>query len=296
MIDIVRFQSQQTFETYFNHSPVRQIHIKFEQGLMDSRQALDEFELEGYCQACEQNSPFLVDKRYGSQQTEQGWMPNWRERLICPSCQLNNRQRAMIHVLKQAVAARQHEETADLKLYAMEQITPLFTWLQANLSIACTGSEYLGEDIQAHGLIDGIMSKIRHENVQALSFADNHFDFIVSNDVLEHVDQPRLAITEMMRVLKSGGQIFVSIPFHANQAHSCRRAEWVDGELLHYQAEQYHGNPLSEKGSLVFHDYGWDFIDWLKQAGFQDPALCSYWSYLYGYLGDPQYYFHATKA
>ena len=41
---------------------------------------------------------------------------------------------------------------------------------------------------------------------------DNRFDFIIFNQVLEHVPEPRLVLTELHRVLKPGGKMIYSGP------------------------------------------------------------------------------------
>lgn len=46
-----------------------------------------------------------------------------------------------------------------------------------------------------------------------LPYAEGEIDCIVCNAVLEHVEEPQLAIFEMYRVLKPGGQIWVEVPF-----------------------------------------------------------------------------------
>jgi SAM-dependent methyltransferase len=235
----------------------------------------------------------LIDKQYGAEEISQGWFPNWRERLACSHCQLNNRQRAMLHALKEAVKVRMAETPSEsLFIYAMEQISPTFHWLSEHLpQVTCIGSEYLGDQLLGGTIVNGI----RHENVEALSLADQSVDMILSNDVLEHVNLPELAMVEMYRVLKPRGEIFVTIPFHLNTFPNTRRAHLVQGTLTHLLPPIYHGNPLSEAGSLVFNDFGWEFVEQLKTVGFQDVSLCHYWSYLHGYLGEPLYYFWAYK-
>ncbi len=47
---------------------------------------------------------------------------------------------------------------------------------------------------------------------EALPFADNSFDFILSNEVLEHVTDDRQALMEMARVLRPGGRIIIFCP------------------------------------------------------------------------------------
>ncbi len=66
---------------------------------------------------------------------------------------------------------------------------------------------------------------MRHENIEALSFADQSFDIILSNDVLEHVNLPERAVAEIYRILKPGGEFFMTVPFHPNALQTVRRAE-----------------------------------------------------------------------
>jgi SAM-dependent methyltransferase len=57
-------------------------------------------------------------------------------------------------------------------------------------------------------------------DVQDLPFEDGRFDCIVCNAILEHVPEPELALFEMHRVLRPGGQIWVEAPFlQAYHAH-----------------------------------------------------------------------------
>ncbi len=47
---------------------------------------------------------------------------------------------------------------------------------------------------------------------EKLPFAENSFDFILSNEVLEHVEDDRLAVAEMVRVTRPGGRIVIFCP------------------------------------------------------------------------------------
>jgi SAM-dependent methyltransferase len=63
------------------------------------------------------------------------------------------------------------------------------------------GCDILIEDEQAHD--QARLKAIREP--YALPFADDSFDFIVSHQVFEHVQQPEVACREIARVLRPGG-------------------------------------------------------------------------------------------
>jgi SAM-dependent methyltransferase len=294
----LRFDQRPDFLDYLENSPVRGERLRREAALSEPLHRQDRFELDGRCAACDRPRRFLVDRRYGAHRTVDGWIPNWRERLVCRSCGLNNRQRAMAHALQEAVAARAPAPQPP-KLYAMEQVSPLFGWIVTKLAVRCTGSEYRDQQagmlVRAWSRLRHAGHRIRYEDAQALTFGDGQFDFLVSNDVLEHVDDPGAALTEMFRVLNPGGELFLTMPFRHDRDHSVRRAAMTGSGVKHLLPPEYHGNPLSRSASLVFHDFGWDFLEGLRSAGFRDACLQLYWSERYAYLGDPQYYFHAVR-
>lgn len=256
----------------------------YEELLQDAYGEVEEWYLPAICQACRMPVALLADRRF----TTTGKV-NFRERLVCGACELNTRQRFMAHLVRTALAAR----PGDVRTYLHEQVTPFWTWAQANLPGELIGSEYLGHDVPGGSEINGI----RHEDALALSFDDASLDLIVSNDVFEHVPDVDAALAEAARVLRPGGTLLFSIPFHSASDTTVRRAELRDGEVVELLEAQYHGNPLSEQGSLVFYDHGWDLLDRLERVGFSEPALVGFWSALYGYLGGGlQTVFAATRS
>jgi 2-polyprenyl-3-methyl-5-hydroxy-6-metoxy-1,4-benzoquinol methylase len=50
------------------------------------------------------------------------------------------------------------------------------------------------------------------ENALELTFPDNHFDLIISVEVIEHVGQPSRMMEEIGRVLKPGGLLIITFP------------------------------------------------------------------------------------
>ena len=55
--------------------------------------------------------------------------------------------------------------------------------------------------------------------LEALGFADAVFDAVLCTQVLEHVPEPHVVLEELWRVLRSGGQLFLSAPqsWHQHQ-------------------------------------------------------------------------------
>ncbi|MDF5731913.1 MAG: bifunctional 2-polyprenyl-6-hydroxyphenol methylase/3-demethylubiquinol 3-O-methyltransferase UbiG [Rhizonema sp. PD38] len=69
-------------------------------------------------------------------------------------------------------------------------------------------SEGAIEVAKQHALLDNIEIEYQTGSVYQLSFPNNSFDVVVSSDFLEHIEDLDKAISEMSRILKSGG-IFV---------------------------------------------------------------------------------------
>jgi hypothetical protein len=63
----------------------------------------------------------------------------------------------------------------------------------------------------------------------------------------------------------------------------------------HLSPPEYHGNPVDERGSLVFTDIGWDVLAQAMDAGFSDACVLAYYSTLYGYVGEIPLLFVATR-
>lgn len=243
---------------------------------------LDPWNYPAYCQPCRVGVVLTGHWRHSD-----GVRPNYRECLVCPRCGLNNRQR----FVSTAVRAIEADLVPGLPLYVYEQVTPFYRWASHSISRPVIGSEYLGPGITGGTVIDGV----RHEDALSLSFSDGELGMIVSSDVFEHVPDIDLALAEAWRVIAPGGILAFSIPFHTESDHTVQRAAMRDGEIVEYLPSVYHGNPVSDQGSLVFYDHGWDILDRCAAAGFSDAYGVAYWSALYAHIGGVQLMFVAEK-
>ena len=87
------------------------------------------------------------------------------------------------------------------------------------------------------------------------------FEFTVgfTQDVMEHVFHPERVFKEIARTLKPGGAHIFTVPLVNKNKPSKRRAEISkDSQIIHHEPTVYHGNPISEEGSLVTMDWGND--------------------------------------
>jgi SAM-dependent methyltransferase len=183
--------------------------------------------------------------------------------------------RASLHLLLSEL-----KPDRESRIYLTEQITALFHWIKLRYPRA-VGSEYL-RDGTARGQTNA--AGIRHEDLTALSFPDASCDFIVSLEVMEHIPDFRPAFTECARLLVPGGKFLLSVPFHRGPNHLVRASLRTDGSIEHHLPAEYHGDPLDDQGCLCFHHFGWDILDFLRQAGFRRATGYSIWSRELAYM------------
>jgi SAM-dependent methyltransferase len=279
----VKFRDLTAFHKYYESVADRRLSI--ERQLGDKYKNKTGWLFKGYCRCCEKDTAFLADWQYSD-----GSAPNYRERLFCNHCGLNNRQRFIMYYAKNLLRDRK----GVLRLFCYEQATSFYRHLAGRLDNAdVTGSEYLGGDKTSGEIINGI----RCEDALGLSFENEAFDIIISNDVYEHVPDVMKALSEAYRCLKKNGMLIFSVPFFMNKKTTEQRA-FIDnkGKTVHVLPEQSHANPVSRKGSLVYYDFGWDILSYCKEAGFKDAYAVAYYSMIYGYIGNGmQFIFCAEK-
>jgi SAM-dependent methyltransferase len=244
--------------------------------------AADEFKVPGFCAICEREVEFLVDRKYATTP-----LPNWRERLVCPRCDLNNRLRLSLHFVRQFCDVSESSH-----IYVTEQTSKLYSQMRKTYR-NLVGSEYL-RDGTARGAVN--RDGLRHEDMTALSFADSSHDLICTFDVLEHVPDYRKGIMEAVRCLKSGGRMLMTAPFNLNSESTQLRARLLqDGSVEHLMPPLYHDDPLSPAGVLCYQTFGWDVLELMAQLGVS-TALYFFWSDRLGYLGGLQFVIFGRKV
>lgn len=237
----------------------------------------ESFTLPGICPVENRAVRFLVDLQSSADGTEK--LPNYRERMVCPSCGLNSRQRGLALVALRLIAGLPR----GAQVLLLECESALFRALSDRCPphLRLVGSEFLGASARPGEIVGGL----RHEDACRLSFGAGTLAAHLSSDVLEHVADPRRALGEAYRCLVPGGVLLFSIPFYDDRDHSRSRAVCDEsGGLRHLEPPLFHADPRSEAGSLVVTEFGWDVLDWIRAAGFRDAAILAYWDPGFGFV------------
>lgn len=94
-------------------------------------------------------------------------------------------------------------------------------------------------------------------DVTDMQFADNTFDAVICNHVLEHVPNDRRAMREIYRVLKPGGWAILQVPIRKEMTYEDPSITSPEDRLRHYGQEDH------------VRWYGYDYPDRLAEAGFE---------------------------
>ncbi len=121
-----------------------------------------------------------------------------------------------------------------------------------------------------------IVDGIRNEDAQNLSFKMDNFDLVTSNQVFEHVPDDLAAFRECFRVLKPGGHLVFTVPFH-DTATTERVARLVNGTIEWLGEPEYHYSRTTGPHSVPAF---WRFSKHqiaarVKEAGFSSVHLVS---------------------
>lgn len=189
---------------------------------------------------------------------EIAWNPaNYRESGLAGG--LISRHRAVLLALTKCLPNLDRYET---KIYGAEAITELAFLLRGRFA------KYVGSEFAPSEQVRNWLYPINSEDLTALSFPSEVFDLVLTTEVLEHVPGIDLALAEMYRILKPGGWHVGTCPFLFNRQDSIVKTRIEGGQLVHLTEPEWHGNPMSEEGSLVFELPGWDILDRARAVGF----------------------------
>ena len=204
-------------------------------------------EVDGFCPICEKNVLF---------KSKEEWL---RDHFFCSKCGSIPRERALMQVIKTYYP--------NYKELDVHESSPGGRGASVKLHKECLkySASHFYPDIEPgsvhpkHGY--------RCENLEALTFEDESFDLVVSQDVMEHIYDPEKAFKEIARVLKPGGAHIFTVPIiNKSDETECWASREIDGDIIYHHEPEYHGNPIDEKGSLVTMHWGYDIQNFIMDA------------------------------
>lgn len=208
----------------------------------------------GWCPVCEKDVRFAANHQ---------WL---RDHYICPECGSIPRERAIMRILQ--------ERFPNWRNLRIHESSPVGRGSSAKLAADCKSYVHSQFDPElGFGNIHPAKG-YRSENLEKQTFAEEAFDLVITQDVMEHVFDVEAAFREIHRTLKPGGShIFTTPLVRKNRPSQCRATRGLDGSVTHHLTPEYHANPVSNEGSLVTWDWGFDITKIISDAGAGDAEI-----------------------
>jgi SAM-dependent methyltransferase len=181
----------------------------------------------------------------------------------CLRCRANITGLSLIPIIKS-----HFNSTAGKRAYEMSSYGITLAYLRRAFSDVTT-SEYM-PNAEPGSIVGGTLI----QDVQRLTFPDEYFDLITSNQVFEHVPDDIQGFRECLRVLRHGGAMIFTVPLK-NIPKTKQLAKLTNSDIVHLETPEYHS---SRKGGayseLTFwHHSMHDIADRVKQTGFDSVSL-----------------------
>jgi len=135
------------------------------------------------------------------------------------------------------------------------------------------GVEYAEETARIAQRLLGQQAHVQSASATAIPFPDQHFDLALCIEVLEHVQDDETALSEIARVLRSGGSLILSLPYR----HWFPSYSRLMGHIRHYTRTDVEA--MLARHGLVIAEYLPNFPRWSRFANY-----CYVISRLYTYV------------
>ncbi|NJO96517.1 MAG: class I SAM-dependent methyltransferase [Pleurocapsa sp. CRU_1_2] len=203
---------------------------------------------EGFCHTCDQEVVFS---------SKQSWL---REHYICHNCHSVPRERALMYCVEKFYP--------NWKQLSIHESSPANRGASLKIKNSCQKyqtSQYFSEFTLGKYHSSGW----RNEDLENQSFADESFDLVITQDVMEHIFNPDKAFSEIARTLKPGGAHIFTVPIiNKNKPSEVWATRESDGTINYIGKPEYHGNPVDSEGALVTMHWNYDICDYiLKHSG-----------------------------
>lgn len=187
---------------------------------------------------------------------------NARGDFFCIFCRSYSRKRHVAKILNQLVNTEYISELltqSDIKIYNTD-VNDSFS------KVLFKYGNYVSSDlIPGIELGKEVKKGVFCQNLEQLTFSDASFDFVITEDIFEHVRNCEKGFNEVYRVLKKGGYHIFTVPCNFDRF----TVTHVDtsGSEDKILISEYHG---SKRGKvLVYRTFGIDIFELLDSIGFE---------------------------
>lgn len=224
----------------------------------------------GYCPVCEKETIFLA-REYGL-----------RDHYRCIRCGCIPRNRAIIKILQSL--------RPNWRTLTIHESSPTHGYISEKFKSECDNYTFSYYDEKNElGEMYKNDKRYSNQNLEEMTFENNSFDVFITSDVFEHILNPWKAFNEINRVLRHNGIHIFTTPLYPF-IRTRSRIRITDKEVVNVLPPIYHGNPISQKGSLVTYDWGGDIVEKIyKNSGMKSEIYqfqCTEENYKMGLEGD----------
>ncbi len=177
----------------------------------------------------------------------------------CVMCRSNDRERLVTLYMKQFILSKKFE--------SMNMLHVAPEAMLASILIQDQRIKYIKGDKFAE---DYYYPDTIQMDITNITFEDKTFDFIMCNHVLEHIYEDNVAMSEIYRVLKPGGQAILQVPISSvlKKTYEDKRPKTKKMRIKYFGQRNH------------VRIYAWDYIKRLESVGFQVEIVS--FSELYG--------------
>jgi hypothetical protein len=233
------------------------------------------FSHKGHCVCCESEVTF---------EAHDSWL---RDSYFCMNCKCKARERALMTTIEKYYP--------NWKNLAVHESSPIKRG--ASLKLRKYSTNYLASQYYPSQEFGSMIDGFKNEDLENQTFADETFDIVITQDVMEHIYNPEKAFKEIGRTLKKGGAHIFTVPIiNRHMKTEVWATPGANGEANFLKTPEFHGNPVDPNGSPVTMHWGFDMVDFIKKASGLDTDVVDLYDKNLGIMGEFNEVFVTIKA